>query len=360
MARHISELNIESFRGIRNLDLKDFGDVNILVGDNNSGKSSILEALLMFEKPSDFSNILFVANLREGYRYTKKTKETSFNSFLNLFNKTQEEKYISMFCYINGNKNRIFLSGIIEKMFLFETDVQMATTPAQSVVETFIGDLIAYNNAENNLEKEKVIDIQYNKYSKIQSSENKKIIEIAMLSTIDHIVGNIFTRIVKDKNLTKEVVNVLKIFDSNITDLRVISDDSNNLIEVIDHEKLGYMPMSSYGDGIKKVIAIANSIATAKNGILLIDEIETAIHTSALKKTFDFVLEASKKQSVQLFATTHSLEALDKLLDCAKSSGALQSIRVITLVKKENETVARILTGEKAYQVREDYDTELR
>ena len=40
------------------------------------------------------------------------------------------------------------------------------------------------------------------------------------------------------------------------------------------------MPLSTYGDGIKKVIALAGRIADAQNGILLIDEIETSIHTS--------------------------------------------------------------------------------
>ena len=41
MTRYITELNIETYRGIRDLEIKNFGDINIFVGDNNCGKTSV-------------------------------------------------------------------------------------------------------------------------------------------------------------------------------------------------------------------------------------------------------------------------------------------------------------------------------
>ena len=38
MARHLSELSVGTYRGISDLCIKDLGDINILVGDNNCGK----------------------------------------------------------------------------------------------------------------------------------------------------------------------------------------------------------------------------------------------------------------------------------------------------------------------------------
>ena len=52
----------------------------------------------------------------------------------------------------------------------------------------------------------------------------------------------------------------------------------------------------------------------AKDGVLLIDEIETAIHFSALGKVYKWLVESCERLNVQLIATTHSLEALDAIL----------------------------------------------
>ena len=52
------------------------------------------------------------------------------------------------------------------------------------------------------------------------------------------------------------------------------SDIGDCPVEYIRHKLLGDMPVSSYGDGMKKVQELSNGIAMAVGGILLIDEIE--------------------------------------------------------------------------------------
>ena len=47
------ELHINSFRGLKDLHLEECGPVNVLVGGNNSGKTSVLEALLLLGAPVD-------------------------------------------------------------------------------------------------------------------------------------------------------------------------------------------------------------------------------------------------------------------------------------------------------------------
>ena len=38
-----------------------------------------------------------------------------------------------------------------------------------------------------------------------------------------------------------------------------------------------------------------SAVIAAKDGILLLDEFETAIHTSAMNKTFKWIIESCKK-----------------------------------------------------------------
>ncbi|WP_069791900.1 AAA family ATPase [Cyanobacterium sp. IPPAS B-1200] len=53
MNQILENLTICGFRGFREINLSDMGTVNIIVGDNNSGKTSILEAIALFCNPLD-------------------------------------------------------------------------------------------------------------------------------------------------------------------------------------------------------------------------------------------------------------------------------------------------------------------
>ena len=65
MAIYIENLHVHTFRGIRDLTAEHLNHINLIVGDNNCGKTSVLESLLMLRDPADFSNVLRVARLRD-------------------------------------------------------------------------------------------------------------------------------------------------------------------------------------------------------------------------------------------------------------------------------------------------------
>ena len=69
------------------------------------------------------------------------------------------------------------------------------------------------------------------------------------------------------------------------------------------------------GDGFRRSLGIALSIPQASGGILLIDEIETALFVSFLQKLFSWLIQACEQFNVQLFATTHSLEAVTGMIN---------------------------------------------
>lgn len=61
-------ITISNFRGIDHLTMENFARVNILVGQNNCGKSTVLEALLF---ATGMSNPFWTK-----YRYKKKCSKT--------------------------------------------------------------------------------------------------------------------------------------------------------------------------------------------------------------------------------------------------------------------------------------------
>ncbi len=57
----LQSLKIEGFRGFQNFEMANLGRINLLVGKNNSGKTSILEAILIYVSRFDIGEIrLFV------------------------------------------------------------------------------------------------------------------------------------------------------------------------------------------------------------------------------------------------------------------------------------------------------------
>jgi recombinational DNA repair ATPase RecF len=68
--RNLENITIHQFRGLKEVELKDLGQINLLVGVNNSGKTSVLEALSIYCNPLDLRNWISTATAREGNPFT--------------------------------------------------------------------------------------------------------------------------------------------------------------------------------------------------------------------------------------------------------------------------------------------------
>jgi AAA15 family ATPase/GTPase len=112
-----------------------------------------------------------------------------------------------------------------------------------------------------------------------------------------------------------EVVVLLQSIDPDILDIDIVQDERWEPQIIIQHKQTGPTPLSVFGDGVRRAAVIAALIPRTKGGILLIDELETALHVSVLKPVLGLLGRAVGELGVQVFATTHSLEAVDALLE---------------------------------------------
>ncbi|WP_305453650.1 AAA family ATPase [Bacillus mycoides] len=367
-------MEVVSFRGIQNLKVENLGGINIVTGNNNSGKTSFLEAMMMLSAPESLFNIIRVSRLRESgklYIPMLRNRLLSFQVFSYLFNKKSEELNL----LINGNygSSRITLNieGEFQKLLLDEFMIKDLLSNSRhsssrykeiesldEEVETFIG---KHSYSVNDIIEEKK-ELYFNKYILDEILRNKRIhgnFKYNFISSIDHIIKDFINVIIKNIDFKKEVIEILNIFDEDIEDLVIVQDD-DRYIHCIVSKNNGLMPLSIYGDGIKKVIALASGIISSKNGILLVDEIETSIHKKIMPRVFHWLIESCRKFSVQLFLTTHSLEVVDEILNANPSAIEKDVLRLVTLKKNETRTIARVLTGKEAIKLRNNFDMELR
>lgn len=111
--------------------------------------------------------------------------------------------------------------------------------------------------------------------------------------------------------LTEEesrVVEVLQILDTNIERIAFTGRDAGRGVAVLLKLRDGQArtPLGSVGDGVRRLFNIAVMLARSAGGVLLIDEIDTGLHYSALESLWRVVTGAAQRLDVQVFATTHS------------------------------------------------------
>jgi hypothetical protein len=111
-----------------------------------------------------------------------------------------------------------------------------------------------------------------------------------------------------------DLLMMLRAFDPLFEDLEIITDRSSGSPAISVRRAGSVVPASVMGDGFRRALTIALAITEARAGLLLIDEIETALHVSVLSNLFGWLIHACEIFNVQLFATTHSLEAVTGML----------------------------------------------
>lgn len=340
----IKSIKIKNYRGIKELEIDKLNNINILLGDNNAGKTSLLEAIQIFLNPTLYT-LSKISSQRNNYK--TEIRMNPLDSLYYLFNvQSSTPHFFSIEGKIKNEKKKVRISAKKEK--IYQIDIDNPTTNSQHEIDNYIYEL----EANKDLEK-----LELNKNSDLSFKLVPQSFNVYFVQTIEHMINDVFVELLKSKEIKDKAILLLKEFDEDIVDIRYIPEENNYIpkIEVINGE---YIPIALYGDGLKKALTMLNAILKAKNGVLLIDEYETALHTSIMKKVFRFMADIAKLQNVQLFLTTHSIEAVDKFLEANNS--ILSDISIIRLKKKAEKTYAKILTGEEALVNREKYNLELR
>lgn len=369
MAVHFEHLDIRCFRGLKEVEVSGLRDVNIIAGDNNSGKTSFMEALCLFRKPSDFYNVLKVARMRDVSPFTS---PAAYDNFISLFPK--DEMYIGLRAVGNIGESHLEIHGEEQKE-LFNIDMLSPYTRTKysnhnkpdfmQETSMFYGEMHGwdkYNSFHDSIRFHPFMKASEMSFRHKRLPDN---INIVYLSPLSHIQGNTFNKIVKNPDYKYICLRLLQLFDPNIVDLLYLkNENTSRAVEYLEHKRLGVMPLSTYGDGIKKVLSLANGIASAAGGILLIDEIETSINYKYYGEVFSFIIMAAQQFHVQVFITTHNSEVIDGLLDTPyyDKNNEYDPISVITF-RKELETSmlhTRSLSGKEVYEDRKRFGFEVR
>ena len=369
----IKSINISKLRGIKQLEVSDFSRINVIVGDNNCGKTTFLEAIQLLFAEAALGSVKNIVRQRTIIN----PNDSFYVSFIKLFNKEQTENELSLDISATGEDGpiRFEITGN-EKNITGEEAIRVSSMTSRKknaykkslplIPETakiFNGTVISQNGKKTTNKDITIVSVD----NEISGISLKKTVQY--ISSFGHLRYDLLQNIVENPEYKKLAVSILQQFDESIMDICYTKADDGTFLETVITKDGANMPFSVYGDGIKKILYILNKLFDSTDSILLIDEIETGLHKKFYDRLFPVVFELARKLNVQLFIATHSLEAIDAILSYAAYDNTTEKndpIKVITLKRinsydgKGSNVVARNVTGKYVYENRKAYEFEVR
>lgn len=347
----ISSIKIKAFRGVKEGQLDGLGPINILVGPNNSGKSTCLEAVALIGSagnalqvaklllhrggpPLDAldhvvrapaSEAKLVVSLRDGVSYdcrlllggtrdpdqverarAQGLKDSMKRVQATLICKDETEKRVSLVCSYVDDEARVAES-------IFENGVGCRLFASQLVDVQAVRERGTLEDAYTSLER----------------------------------VGRV-----------KSVVQALSKSMKGLVDLRILKSGEDFILHAI-FDGQSPVPVYLTGDGSKRLVDLASAIlGVDPDGVVLLEEPECYQHPRYLRELASLLIESAKTNR-QIILSTHSMELVDLLLEAGEAE-RLDYPFVHRLRLVDGKLSGVVLNREQAMLTRKDLLEDLR
>lgn len=369
----IKNIKINNYKCFQNFEIKNFKRINILVGNNNSGKTSLLEALALLD-PKVFKKqnkliknyFSFIDNRVEistdsGIEYFLKLIRKFFEDYSIFFNERNIEKSIFIEADFNASKKNSksdfavkFENRIINDAFDFkESKLLDHEKLTQKVIRYSINQSILatykFSNKKNLLELGVSSIGTYN--DNIEGFDDFDVI-FKKINDGEDVVKN-WTQIINQNGvkIEEKFVKLLQNFDGDIEAIRANQDELDFYKKNPENKKSPFVvPLSSMGEGFKRffdiVITLELMNKNNKPQILCIDEIDNGLYYDKQDLFWEQIIKLCAEKNIQLFATTHSYDAIKSIVRVFENRYKTdekidEELGVFRLVKVKNEVRAR-------------------
>ena len=332
---HFSSIFIKKYKVFKNFKIDKLNRINIFAGFNNTGKTTLLEAIYLLTKQNNIGAFFELIKF--------KNKLTGLNSYY--LNSYLEDEIV-----ILGNFNNLETKISIDKLKTVDIDKKDDHIASYEVIATIDGEElnnIIHTFKSNPLQRfyEK-IEILCNSLFKSPYFYNQqeiinthsKNVELKEFDLVVEFITNHIDKNIQDIDLTEK--NDIKRF---LVDSKTFPEKS--------------VDITSYGEGLQRIFEIALSFAYCKNGVLLVDELETAIHYSLLVDFTRFIQELAVKFNVQVFITSHSKECIGAFVENGVHN---DDINFYTMIRDDNNEIKTITYDGEALLNELEQDLEVR
>jgi AAA15 family ATPase/GTPase len=281
----IDHLHIRNFRLFEDLQLNGLKQVNLFAGKNNTGKTFLLEALRIWAAQGDPTVINHL--LAQRGQFTPGWDESYDALFYRpgLAAQKEDEEFYLTINQLSIYRKKSAQYRTYSQLFWNNTPQEPALSP----------------NIPPDYPRGQAIFVPFGKEQ-----------SFPIISLWDKIVLT---------ELEDEVEKILK--ETVLPDLvRLDVNKERTLVRIAGESQP--LPLQTFGDGVSRMLMLAVALVSAKNKLLLIDEIEAGLHHSVMDLFWDKIFFYAQQWNIQVFATTHSHDTLKMftyVLDKSASTG---------------------------------------
>lgn len=342
MTALIDSLTIRGFRGFGELTIPRFGKVNLITGKNNTGKSSVLEALRILASRGAPDILRAILLYREELTDTLRYR-TDYDSLM------EQEDF-----------------SLIRSLFLGYPDILTQGKPAEFTLAatgpladplkqlTVRAAWITRQKDDDELKHFRYTEAPDEHFGEgdgrpalsLQSGHQRRQVPLSTLlrpraapvlltkaaspwgegpADIAQLYLDPFSAKTSSQlgmlwdaialtDAQDTVLKALQLISPDIQAVSMIGSDrrpTGGRTAIVRSQRFSSpIPLRSYGDGINRLFGIILSLCNVRHGILLIDEFENGLHYSVQPLVWKTIFQLARDLDVQVFATTHSRDCI--------------------------------------------------
>ena len=354
----IEKLAIEDFRRFQRFTMKDMGRVNLIVGTNNCGKTTVLEAINMLMSQGNLATIWTMHNRRGEITWLERDDPAA-----ELSRQYEVRRLFRGYEVTVGSSFRLSATTDVGPAALearieeydpaepehFQPPLLPSDIPQESISPLSLS--LSWSNGEPRdfhlpLSRPGTVGADaFNRAARGVGPHHYPVRLVTASSLAADVVSKLFDDIV----LTPEedlVIETLRIIDPTIE--RLASAGLDRIPSIWHHSPRAGLfvrqkdvkdrvPIGSMGDGIWRILGLALFVVHSRNGILLVDDIDTGLHHTIMEDIWKFLYVAATQHNVQVFATTHSRDSYESLAAICRDSVADNSDVTIQRIERGRE-----------------------
>ncbi|WP_367692623.1 ATP/GTP-binding protein [Helicobacter pylori] len=368
----IQSVRIKNFKTFKDTQIDGFTKLNIITGQNNAGKSNLLEALyyLVGKSMHPCTNVL------EIYDNIRKEPLTTESKNL-IFYGLDTEKEIQIVTTLDNNQTLDLQIKFIASENQKVIESQIIPTAEQTQMSSQLNFTLKKNNEEiynDHLNIAKVPNFPpipnqsgYNRqFKNFDPNQLQKLLpfESAVIITpsdvarkrdimnpnaihiMDPNIIQAMRKILDENQLEKELNERLNQFDKSIQAIRFSANNQLKLKVKGIKEKI---PLSMFGDGLIKYLYIVSAFMADNAKTIYIDEVENGLHFSRMKLLLRCVIDSinnNKDGNLQVFMTTHNQEFIEILDQVIREKDFAHQTKLFCLEQYDDLIVAEPYYGE--------------
>lgn len=343
----LDSLTVRGYRCFEHLAIEKLGRVNLIVGKNNIGKSSVLEALWLYCQKGSSDLIVDILAARDesaplrdrtfSFRPDNDLKSNVWNLRHLFYGRTD----------LRLGGQHLEIGSPVQPSSILSLDVvwkdpatnKAVSDPAtvmnaQAFIRTRVGGKML------NLTKlDEIIYRQPN--TRVEARQSLYVKSVGLEGSS---MSDLWDRITLTDS-EYSVLNALRLISTNLKRVNVIGGldvGQNRIPKVVVEGFEEPIALRSMGEGMNRLFGITLALVNCSGGALMIDEIESGLHYSVLTDIWRLIFRTARELNVQVFATTHSSDCVQAFERAAEEDKQEEGI-LLRLEKQGEKIVARVI-----------------